>query len=366
MTAIQLFTHAGWVSALVSSARNNAPAGRMQAFRRTGRAIRHLIMPFCIGSIAVGGVFGSTLSDASAEQREPRAAIERETITRVGQARIREVVRAEGADARLIDVPEAGYSFATFPGIKRVSSEELARMREIPETGLFIVDAPYVPFELLDDLRRQNYELQDDGTLLDENGDRKTMFVRPQTFEIIPRTIGPTHRELQRPRPPSQEGDDDASGDRTEIDRIMSPKPRASADGLLHRLTSWLIDGLIPSAHAASPFPFKCVTWYAKWEYDGGFCRHYRAWTGAYAWGPGITGGCSGIKPLTNIQYITAYAHAAGKTGQDYCYNCNQEHAYAHRKIGCFWPAHGKGSGYHYVYLVDGTIQVFLNWGWSH
>jgi hypothetical protein len=249
-------------------------------------------------------------------------------------------------------------------------------LREIPETGLFIVDADYIPLTLMEELKRDGYRLYPSGVLRDAKGERATMFVRPETFEVVPETLAPPREFFELPAPPSQseppynQAPTDRQYDRQGLFTPMPGLPEPSYWARIRNLTKHvgrqLGDGLISEAHAASPFPFTCFSWSWKWKYRGGFCRDYRAWTHAYAWGPAAGGGCSGFKPRTNIQYIRAYARAALDVDDEYCYNCDQEHAFADHDIGCFWPAHGTGSGYHFIHMVDGTIQVVRSSSWVH
>lgn len=325
------------------------------------RIARHLL-----AGIAVLGLCAQAQAQTTTRTTETQSGpVEVRKTIELGKGVVEEVLRVEGGRAVEVSGADAGYAFAAFPGVKRITRSALSSMRDIPKTGLFIVDADYVPVTLMEDLKADGYELREDGALVDAEGELATMFVRPETFKVMQTSIGPDQRFFQEPSPPSQPDDRGGIGKQGSL----SPMPDMLEQPIWSRLEDLLNgigDTLISPAHAASPFPFTCFSWYWRWKYNGGFCRDYRAWTDAYSWGPGPGGGCSGPLPHTNITYIRAYARAAGDVDDKYCYNCDQRHASAKYKIGCFWPAHGNGSGYHFIHMVDGTIQVVRSHSWAH
>jgi hypothetical protein len=283
----------------------------------------------------------------------------------IGTSTVEDVLRIQGARAQIVTGPQAGYSFEAMPGVKRVTAEELATMKEIPQSGLFIVDGDYIPVPLFEDLKRAGYRLQPDGSLLDRAGKPATMFVGAETFQLFPQSLGPDPGFFDRPAAPSG----DERSDPKQHGSLMSPMPGIPEPPIWVQLDQALRsvgNPFISTAQAASPFPFSCFSWYWKWKYDGGFCRGYEAWTDAYAWGPGVSGNCAGPLPHTNIEYVRAYARAVSDVGDQYCYNCDQRHAYADYSFGCFWPAHGSSDGYHFVHLGDGSIQVVRSKHWFH
>jgi len=290
---------------------------------------------------------------------------ETRTVTKFGKGTLTETLQVKGGTAKLMTGPDAGYAFAALPGAKRITMRALARMKDIPKTGLYIVDADYVPTTLTQQLKREGYRLTDKGELTDRKGEPITLFVRPETFQLTPETIGPPSDFFKSPAPPSKTDEQQPYGKQG----LFSPHPGIPQPGIwakIKNLAKRVDLNPVSEAKAASPFPWSCYSWSWQWKYRGGFCRDYRAWTNAYAWGPGPGGSCNSPKPHTNIQYVRAYAKAAGDTDDEYCYNCDQEHAFADYDIGCFWPAHGNGSGYHFIHMVDGGLSVVRSAGWTH
>ncbi len=196
-------------------------------------------------------------------------------------------------------------------------------MKSIPKSGLYLVETQFIPASLPKQLKQLRYTLKPDGTLLDETGKPITLFLMSEVFEVK--------------RNP------------TNIKTITqaSTKALSSSAGELQ---------------AANPYPFSYFSWSAWWKYDGGFCRNYRAWTTAEAWGP-LQGGA---RPHTRIQYIETRAQTGTKTDRDSCSNCDEESSYVKRDIGCWWRAHGKGSGSHYANWKDGNFSATRTWGWQH
>lgn len=325
-----------------------------------------------VSRFILSGIVAATLSGTAAAQDAATTTqetsygpTETRSTTKLGQGTVTETLRVSGGTAEIVTGPEAGYPFKAVPGVRRITMRALARMKEIPKTGLYIVDADYVPTSLMEELRRSRYRLLDNGELVDRKGEPITLFVRPETFRLIPETIGPPADFFQSPAPPSR------TDEREPFDKqgLLTPRPDLPEPSLwakVKNLAKRIDLNPISEAKAASPFPWTCYSWSWQWKYRGGFCRDYRAWTNAYAWGPGPGGTCNNPKPHTNIQYIRAYARAAGDIDDEYCYNCDQEHAFADYDIGCFWPAHGNGSGYHFIHMVDGGLSVVRAVSWVH
>jgi hypothetical protein len=208
-----------------------------------------------------------------------------------------------GGTSRILDGELAGESLDLYPQIKSITSEEWKEFDEIPGTGLYLVDTDYVPYNLDEQLEDSGVILNLDGTVVDYEGEPVTLFLYNQTIQVT------------------------ASDSTTKGD----------------------------------PYVFDYYSWSMRWKYDGGYCRHFYAYTDAYAWGPELGGG----RPRTKIEYIYTYARISGHASDsDYCYYCDEEHSKAHWKIGCGWPAFGAPCGYNYAYWRDGSITGTHDWSW--
>jgi hypothetical protein len=241
---------------------------------------------------------------------------------------------AQGLEVKKLQGREAGKAISSLPGAKAVTPQQLKAMKEIPKTGLYLLDLDHVPAGLEEDLKRNGYVLSQDGTLT-KNGEPILLVVIGETYQV------------KRAARKSAGLADWAT--RTFLQALRLSGPLEAEE-----------------AQAASPFPWACSTWYAKWEYHGGFCRDYHAWTDAYAWGANANGGCASPRPLTRIQYIATYAEIGSHSGFDYRFDSDQSHTSAEWDIGCFWPAHGTAVGFHYAYWQDGTASLYRTWSWAH
>ncbi|MBI1213048.1 MAG: hypothetical protein GC190_16415 [Alphaproteobacteria bacterium] len=200
-------------------------------------------------------------------------------------------------------------------------------MRKIPKTGLFIVDADYVPGNLREALKEEGYSLQANGTVLDRERKPKAIFILPQTYELPDKGNG-------------RQG--------------------------------WL-GGIIGEAHAGNPYRFACYSAQAWLVYSNGFCRYQDLKTKAWAYGPHAGGGCGWPVPSTNISSIQVWAWIHGHAfNQATCSNCSSKGVTASWDIGCFWPAYGAGSWFeNYANLHDndpahGNPRADAYWSWSH
>jgi hypothetical protein len=267
----------------------------------------------------------------------------------------RSALHSRGLEVRELHGKEAGKPISSMPGAKSITRGRWAEMKDIPKTGLYLVDMDHIPPGLDEDLKSNGYRLAADGTLT-RDGNPVALFVHGETFHVKP------ERAVRKPG---------GGGSSASLPSDPPEDPNRSAKGLADWAGRALLqlaeaaESLISSeAYAAEPFPWRCGTWYFKWEYNGGFCRNYKAWSNAYAWGPGADGHCANPKPLTHIEYISTYVTAAGKTDWDYHYNADQSHSYVKRDYGCFWPAIGGTSGFHYAYWRDGSAWMYRTWSW--
>jgi hypothetical protein len=250
----------------------------------------------------------------------------------------RSALHSRGVEVRELHGREAGKPLSALPGAKAITRAHWAEMKDIPKTGLYLVDMDHIPPGLEEDLKGHGYRLAEDGTLT-KDGNPVALFVHGETFHVKP----------EKPAGPP------------------SDNPGGGLAGLANwagRTLAQLAGSLVSEAEAAAPFPWACGSWYFSWQYHGGFCRDYEAWSNAYSWGPGPDGACADPKPLTHIEYISTYVNNSGHTDWDYFYNADQSHSYAKWDIGCFWPAHGGGSGYHYAYWRDGSAWMYRTWSW--
>ncbi|MDJ0635601.1 MAG: hypothetical protein QNJ34_20610 [Xenococcaceae cyanobacterium MO_188.B29] len=231
-------------------------------------------------------------------------------------------MKVTGGTVKLVSPKQAGLSLRVLPGVKRISFRNWAKLKSVPKSGLYLVETPFVPASLPKQLKKLGYTLKPDGRLLDEKGQPITLFVKSEVFEVKRKPV------LRK------------SISQAAVKSI-------STNGKLY---------------AANPYPFSQFSWSMWWRYRGGFCRDYRAWTTAEAWGP-LQGGA---RPHTRIQYMETRAQIGSRKDRDSCFNCDNESSYVRRRIGCFWPAHGKGSGSHYANWKDGRFSATRTWSWSH
>lgn len=229
-------------------------------------------------------------------------------------------LKVQGGRAVQLKGHEAGLALDALPGIKRLSFEEWRVMKDIPKTGLFLVDTDFVPFGLAAALKKEGLVLGTDGSLRDVKGEPVVMFIKSETFSV--------------------------------------GKESARLPGALERLASLVVG----TAEAANPYPFSLFSWSMWWRYRGGFCRDYRAWTQAEAWGPEQ----GGARPHTRIESMETRAELGSRRDRDSCADCDHESSYVRWDIGCFWPAHGGTSGWHYANWKDGAFSATRTWSWGH
>jgi hypothetical protein len=304
--------------------------------RASSHRLRVLLSTFLL--VSALGSSSLVAADAKGPATEPQADPKRVFEETKGRTALRS---SSGLDVRAVAGQEAGKPLSSLPGVKALSRGSWTEMKEIPKTGLYLVDLDHVPAGLEDDLKSRGYKLSADGALT-KNGEPVALFVHGETFRV-------------RAADKKSSVPDDGRG--------LTQLAERTGDALwwLAGATSSL---LASDAEAAQPFPWACFSWYFEWEYHGGFCRDYHARSNAYAWGPGPDGSCGNPKPLTRIEYISTYATVGGNADFDYFYNADQSHSEAVWDIGCFWPAHGPGAGFHYGYWRDGAVWAYRTWSW--
>ncbi|MEI9992149.1 MAG: hypothetical protein WDM86_19185 [Rhizomicrobium sp.] len=211
---------------------------------------------------------------------------------------------------------ESGIPREKLPGAKFVTLEQWTRMREIPRTGLYIVDSENVPNGLPEDLRDAGFRLAPDGLLRDAKGQLKALFVVARLYQGGIGKQGALGRGFE--------------------------KFAQAALGMV-----------VTPAHAGNPFRFACWS-HAFWlEYSNGFCRWQKLHSVADAFGPNIGGTCSGQLPHTKITSIEVRASIGGINAGQTCANASSCSTQAEWDIGCFWPAYGSSSLTNFASLVD-------------
>lgn len=250
-------------------------------------------------------IFGSILFITGCEKEQPR--IKHKVV---------------GGDVVLLKGEQAGLPLEALPGLKTITFKQWLSMKDIPETGLYLVDTDFIPQGLPERLKEEGLSLHQDGTL-DSVGVNIALFIQSQVYQIV------------------------------EKKSSLNTLP-----GVLEKLVSTFIK---PAA-AATPYPFSSYSWQMWWKYQGGFCRNYKAKTIAEAWGPLQ----EGTRPHTRIEYIETRVEVGGKKDRDSCFGCDEQSSYTRLELGCFWPAHGKASGWHYANWKEGSFSATITWSWRH
>jgi hypothetical protein len=95
------------------------------------------------------------------------------------------VIEKPISDANTAEVvEEAGLPLAMFPQIKTISKESFASMKDLPETGVFLIDGDYLPHTFKDELKTQGLTLQEDGSLVNAKGNKMALFVSNKLCSI--------------------------------------------------------------------------------------------------------------------------------------------------------------------------------------
>lgn len=250
-------------------------------------------------------------------------------------------LEVRGGEVRKVEGTDAGAPMSALPEAKFVTSAEadqvLQRRRADRKTkgraasGLYLVDTPYVPHGLKEQLASEGFRLLKDGKVLDKHGRPTTLFVSDETYVIT------------RQRTDILDGE---------------PKVRHA-----ERSGSLLGGLLIGEAKAASPHPWTCYsfrTWY--WETTNWYLR-YHAKTRGIAWGPLDNVPCAQptvSRPRTNIEYIETRAEIDQVEDHDTCSNCNERVSETVRKGVCRICATGASTQnvVHFLNMADGALNV--------
>jgi len=233
------------------------------------------------------------------------------------------ILTAEGGKLITLKDSEMGLPRNALPGAKFITYAQWKDMKEIPKTGLYLVNMTSVPRELPGRLKTEGFTLKQDGTLLDASGKPVAVFTSTQYYQV-------------------------------QADNKVGANPR----GLRSSSNSF-------AASPGSPYAFRCVAASGWNVYDGGFCRDYVARTYADAYGFDERGGCSRLSPHTRIESIETRAEIRGRRDLDTCRDCINASSRARWDIGCWWPAHGGASSFHFVNLFDLGIRFTRSWTWT-
>jgi len=225
------------------------------------------------------------------------------------------VYKVGGTLATPVPDREAGLPRESLPGAKFVTLAEWTKMRDIPRTGLYIVDSLNVPNGLPEDLRTAGFRLSPDGLLRDAKGKLKALFIVSHLYQ--------------------------------------GGLKQGSLDSRFAKFAEAAMGAVITPAQAGNPFRFACWS-HAFWlEYSDGFCRWQDLHSVADAFGPNINNTCSGPLPHTHITSIEVRASINGINAANTCTNATTCSTMAEWNIGCFWPAYGSASLSNFASLVD-------------
>ncbi len=220
-----------------------------------------------------------------------------------------------GTLATQVPAREAGLPRDTLPGAKFISLGQWYEMREIPRTGLYLVDSENVPNGLAENLRKAGFRLSSDGLLRDAKGKLKALFIVSNLYQ--------------------------------------GNLKQGARDSGLRKFAQAALGTVLTPAQAGNPFRFACWSHSFWLEYSDGFCRWQDLHSVADAFGPNIHNTCSGQLPHTNITSIEVRASIGGINAGHTCHNASSCSTEADWDIGCFWPAYGSASLSNFASLVD-------------
>jgi hypothetical protein len=231
------------------------------------------------------------------------------------------LLTAEGAKVIRLKDSQMGLPKSALPGAKFITFAQWKDMKEIPKTGLYLVDMSFVPPGLPEHLKAyEGYILEQDGTLRDQSGKPIAVFIKTDYFQL-----------------------------------------QAEKKTARQRTSSTLRNSFAP-APPGNPYDFRCVAVSGWSVYHGGFCRDYDARTYADAYGLDERGGCSRSSPHTRIESIETRAEIRGRRDLDTCRGCERASSRARWDLGCWWPRDGGASSFHFVNLFDLGIRFTRAW----
>ncbi|MDH3195512.1 MAG: hypothetical protein OEL78_04280 [Hyphomicrobiales bacterium] len=222
----------------------------------------------------------------------------------------------KGGVVKPLTGPGGGLPRSILPSARFMSMKDFFgkfKDRSKTPSGLYILDAGFVPYSLPATLKADGLSLLDRGDLVDAKRQKVTMVVFPRAYSV-------------------------------EVDK---------ADAGDNNFWPFKFIG---SAKAADPYPLSWVGVWASWRTPSGFCRTVRANTYGDSYGPEQ----AGARPHTRIQYIETRAGIGSIRDRDSCRNCDAESSHASWHVGCFWPAYG-ASGSHFANFAEGDFS----WTWT-
>jgi hypothetical protein len=246
-------------------------------------------------------------------------------------------VKISGGQATYVPLDKAGLPPSSLPGVKFITSAQMAKMKQPTESGVFVIDGRNVPQGLPEQLRSQQYTLSPNGTLTHGNGERLAVFVHSLTYKLGNKKLG---------------------------------EPR----GGIKRFADAIGVALVPSAHAGDPYPFDCFTTNLWAVYQlSDFHRWQQAHTFAEANGSLVDGSCGPGRPPTAIRFISVRAGFTNPAGPPpalslrECRNCQRSSVMRQNDFGFFWPAIGSTrTNVHQINMFDptgrGRHDVYIEW----
>lgn len=237
-------------------------------------------------------------------------------------------VKITGGQATYVPLEKAGLPSSSLPGIKFITTAQMAKMKGPTESGVFVIDGRAIPQGLAEQLRSQQFSLSPDGTLTRGDGEKLAAFVHSLTYKLNANKQG---------------------------ERSDSIKRFASAIG----------DALVPPANAGVPHPFDCFTtnlWAVYQLRD--FHRWQQAHTFAEANGSLSDGSCGPGRPATAIESISVRAGFTNPPGpaalsRRDCRNCQRSSVMRQNDFGFFWPAiGGTRTNAHQINMFDPSGRV--------
>lgn len=235
-------------------------------------------------------------------------------------ALVKTKISEKSSSSKLVPPSVAGIPADQMPGAKLISSKDMAAMKEPLASGLYILDSEgAVPAGLDRKLKAAGLTLTPNGAVIDAKGKEKAVFVHSETYQL-------------------------AGGGK-----------QGSLPFTIERFAKNFGDAIIPSAEAADPYPFRCLTLDLFAVYERGFCRYTQVHTYAEANGLDGAGACGPARPATRISSIQVRAgFLPSSISRRSCTNCSERSVMREIHHGCFWPAiGGVPTKRHQVNMID-------------
>jgi hypothetical protein len=209
----------------------------------------------------------------------------------------------DGSSIKLLKGKDAGLESSKFPEIKQISSNSLKDIETVPETGVYIVDLDYIPYNLLKEIKNEGLTLHKNGTLTNDKGEKEAMFIYDKSYQV----------------------------------RANTSK-----------------EGRISSSHNYRANMTYSIRVRQDWS-----CRYVVAKSTAGSWEPELVNGKLVPLKIDEIKTVVTIGwddNTPDDTSQ--CTNCNQVSASTEKKIGCAWPAVKPHSGKHRAWFRNETLKL--------